>query len=338
MKPPAGTSAGPAIPTGAVRPDTPEVEFATTDPDRAERYLTDLYGTDIKISRYDADYHFRHSWLGQGPLHIATMHHLATSEYRLQPLADLGISRIHRGVRTVFDPDDRYVTGDLILLAQPGEPHHSRSTNVTAAAALVPMRAAADAARNGPDDPLPPLRFASLGPARPADARTWLQAFDYVADSLRANPQTMAQPLLAGAASRLLAAALLTAFPNSWTRAPGPQRHDRTDATPTTLSRAVVFIDANADLDISAVDIARAAHVTVRALQLAFRRHLDTTPMAHLRAVRLDHAHKQLRAASPGDGTTITDVAARWGYANPSRFTARYRQVYGHTPSHTLRS
>jgi transcriptional regulator GlxA family with amidase domain len=112
---------------------------------------------------------------------------------------------------------------------------------------------------------------------------------------------------------------------------------DRVDATPTTLTRAIAFIDANPDLDIGVVDIARAAHVTVRAVQLAFRRHLDTTPMAYLRRVRLDRAHEQLRAASPDDGTTITQVAARWGYPDPSRFTARYRRAYGQPPSHTLR-
>jgi len=39
-----------------------------------------------------------------------------------------------------------------------------------------------------------------------------------------------------------------------------------------------------------------AAHVTVRAVQLAFRRHLDTTPMAYLRRVRLE----TLPPATPG--------------------------------------
>ncbi|MFD6161956.1 hypothetical protein ACFWF7_14540 [Nocardia sp. NPDC060256] len=40
--------------------------------------------------------------------------------------------------------------------------------------------------------------------------------------------------------------------------------------------------------------------VTVRALQLAFRKHLDATPLAMLRRLRLAAAHEQLRAAVPG--------------------------------------
>ena len=72
-------------------------------------------------------------------------------------------------------------------------------------------------------------------------------------------------------------------------------------------------------------------------MQIAFRRQLDTTPMAYLRRVRLDRAHEQLRAADPGQGTTVTTVATRWGFASPSRFTADYRAAYGELPSHALR-
>ena len=100
----------------------------------------------------------------------------------------------------------------------------------------------------------------------------------------------------------------------------------------------VAFIDEHANRDISAADIAAAAHVTIRAVQLAFRHHLDTTPSAYLRRVRLDRAHQQLCVASPGDGVTVTEIAARWGFASPSRFAASYRATYGVLPSHTLRS
>lgn len=111
---------------------------------------------------------------------------------------------------------------------------------------------------------------------------------------------------------------------------------DRRDAHPATLRRAIAYIDANAGRDLSAVDIASAAHVSVRAVQLAFRQYLDTTPMAYLRRVRLDHAHRELQAAAPGDAT-VTRVAARWGYGQPSSFAAQYRAAYGESPSQTLR-
>ena len=61
----------------------------------------------------------------------------------------------------------------------------------------------------------------------------------------------------------------------------------------------MTFIEENAHADITVADIAAAASVTVRAIQLAFRRHLDTTPLEYLRRVRLGHAHRDLLAADP---------------------------------------
>jgi AraC-like DNA-binding protein len=104
-----------------------------------------------------------------------------------------------------------------------------------------------------------------------------------------------------------------------------------------TVQRAVSFIEANADIDITIADIARAAGVTARAVQLAFRRHLDITPAGYLRWVRLDRAHRQLQAADP-DHDSVTAVAYRWGFSSPSRFATYYRQAYGVPPSRTLRN
>jgi len=54
-----------------------------------------------------------------------------------------------------------------------------------------------------------------------------------------------------------------------------------------TVRRATAFIEQHAHTDINMADIAAAANVSIRAVQCAFRRHLNTTPMAYLRAVRL---------------------------------------------------
>ena len=68
---------------------------------------------------------------------------------------------------------------------------------------------------------------------------------------------------------------------------------------------------------------------------LAFRREADTTPMAYLRRVRLNRARQQLIEADPGR-ETVAAVAARWGFASPSSFTAYYRDAYGTLPSQAL--
>lgn len=109
------------------------------------------------------------------------------------------------------------------------------------------------------------------------------------------------------------------------------------DTAAGTLQRAIEFINTHARDDISVADIAAAACVTTRAVQLAFRRYLDTTPLSYLRQVRLEQAHRELLAARPAPGT-VTRIAADWQFTNPSRFTARYRATYGVLPSHTLHS
>ena len=134
--------------------------------------------------------------------------------------------------------------------------------------------------------------------------------------------------------ARLLAATVLTAFPN--TALTDPAIEDRRDAHPATLRRAVAFIDEHAHTDVTTADIAAAAHVTIRAVQLAFRRHLDTTPTEYLRRVRLDHAHHDLLAADP-TRDSVTATAYRWGFPSPSRFAAYYRAAYGVPPGETLR-
>jgi transcriptional regulator GlxA family with amidase domain len=112
-----------------------------------------------------------------------------------------------------------------------------------------------------------------------------------------ANSEVAAQPLIRGNAARMLAATVLDTFPN--TAIIDPTAQDRRDATSTTVRRAIAFIEQHPHADISVADIAAAANVSIRAVQFAFRRQLDTTPMTYLRAVRLDRAHRELLATDP---------------------------------------
>jgi AraC-like DNA-binding protein len=68
-----------------------------------------------------------------------------------------------------------------------------------------------------------------------------------------------------------------------------------------------------------------------------FKRHLETTPLQYLRRMRLHHAHQELLAAEHHH-TTVTEIAARWGFAHTGRFAVLYRQTYVQSPHTTLRS
>ena len=83
--------------------------------------------------------------------------------------------------------------------------------------------------------------------------------------------------------------------------------------------------------------VAQAVRMSPRGLQQAFRRVYDTTPMAYLHTVRLAGARRDLISANPTRGATVRDVAARWGFPHASRFSARYKEAFGESPSATLR-
>ena len=105
-------------------------------------------------------------------------------------------------------------------------------------------------------------------------------------------------------------------------------------AVPWQVKRAIDYMVANAGQDIRAKDIAEAAGVSVRALQVAFQRFKDTTPLNYLRQLRLDGARGDLCAPS---GETVMDVAKKWGFAHMGRFAELYKTAYGELPSDTRR-
>ncbi|WP_194833772.1 AraC family transcriptional regulator [Nocardia sp. XZ_19_369] len=142
--------------------------------------------------------------------------------------------------------------------------------------------------------------------------------------------------LVAATSADYLVATVLDTMPT--TVAIEPTAADRRDAHPDAVRRALAYLESHLRDDLSVADIATASSVTVRALQLAFRRHLDTTPLAHLRRLRLDAARQQLRAAGPGNSTTVTAVAYDWGFTHPGRFAVAYKRTYGEHPSRTLHS
>jgi AraC-like DNA-binding protein len=232
----------------------------------------------------------------------------------------------HSGAGMVYygsGGEDRFwLPGEVFLCAPPESPF--------VGAILDPRLSTVTLPQSVIDEVVDGVQFIGFRPASPRIAAAWWSTCVHLRDEVL--PHFADNPLVMANAMRLLVSTTLAAFPNT-AHAP-PAVVDRRDAHPGSLRRAVTFIEDNAETCISAADIARAARVSIRALQLAFRRYLGTTPMAYLRGVRLSCAHEDLRA---GNGS-VTEIAARWGYARPSVFAAHYRVAYDVSPSKTLRS
>jgi AraC-like DNA-binding protein len=178
------------------------------------------------------------------------------------------------------------------------------------------------------------LRFHDISPVSAAATRRWRSLVGLVGGVLTDPDAPLSSPLLAEELARTAAVAALHTFPNtSMTRQHEPGAGQ---VAPAAVRRAVAHIEAHADRALTLSEIADAAGTGARALQHGFRRHLGTTPLGHLRRVRLERAHHDLQRADPVGADTVATVAARWGFRDPGRFAAVYRTAYGRSPDRTL--
>jgi len=89
-----------------------------------------------------------------------------------------------------------------------------------------------------------------------------------------------------------------------------------------------------ADPSLSAVKVAAACRLSVRTLHRLFARHGDTTFEEFVISSRLSMAHGLLKS---GASKTVTETAFACGFNNPSHFTKRFSERFGHPPSHILK-
>ncbi|MFE7631113.1 helix-turn-helix domain-containing protein [Kocuria sp. NPDC057446] len=178
------------------------------------------------------------------------------------------------------------------------------------------------------------LEFTGHHPLTETHLKYWQATAGLVVDHVLSGDAAAAGPLLLEQSLRSLTIAVLQTFPSTFLEA-GDDPQPSGTAQPAALRRAVAYIETHLAQPIGLPEIAAAARLSPRGLHAAFRRHLDTTPMRYLRTTRLDAAHTDLLSAATR-GDTVREIAARWGFAHPGRFTAAYRAQYGETPTDTL--
>jgi AraC-like DNA-binding protein len=316
-------------------------QVSITDSADADEFLEDAYGVPLRLSRRQAACYegalIDHKRMSVGPFVIDEAYVAGDLEARPDPFNKLLAIWTTNG-RVRSECNGKVVeahAGDIAVLSQPHLPYHARSQDARATVLMLEPSVVAGVATGLPrGEASLPVQFASFQPVDSAAAQLWKNTLSYVKDSVLADPSTVT-PLVVGHVSRLLAAATLSTFPNNAVAA--TSRHDRTDCRPVLLRRAMEYMDANANNDIALADIAEAVHVTPRAVQYMFKRHLETTPLQYLRRLRLHYVHQELLAADHGH-STVTEIAARWGFAHTGRFAVLYRQTYGQSPHTTLRS
>ncbi|WP_436700313.1 AraC family transcriptional regulator [Nocardioides sp. BYT-33-1] len=171
-------------------------------------------------------------------------------------------------------------------------------------------------------DPMMDLEAPSL--------RAWLRLVHLALDDIEAGGALFRSPLAATHFEQTLISGLLAAQPNSsGAVAPAPVPGSR-------VVRAVVqLIESEPERAWRLAELAGHVGVSARTLQEAFQRELGTSPLEQLRRTRMERVRRDLVDADPST-TSVTEVAARWGFFHLGRFSQAYRAAYQELPSQTL--
>ena len=116
-----------------------------------------------------------------------------------------------------------------------------------------------------------------------------------------------------------------------------PDRSDRTRQAQSHIVRiAEDYALSHSDDHLHVSDLCRAAAVSERTLEYAFREVMGLTPVAYLTRLRLHRVRQALLAATHGS-TTVSSVALDWGFWHFGEFSRAYKECFGELPADTLR-
>jgi AraC-like DNA-binding protein len=321
-------------------PRVERVAVTSDDPEYAHDVWRRVYATDFTVRLSGSTEGFRFELVDASvpDIAIGRTSYSTAAEMDVPPLTDHFLAATHlRGWARLADGREEIVAEHGRPLLMPlDRGYRYVLSDVDVRTVSLSASAVDRAARSvlGPDAARP--RFTSMVPVSAGAARYWHSVLDHLRDTVLADDEVAATPLVLAEATRSLAIAALLTFPNTTLDKlcrPDPPGW----AEPAALRRALAYIEEHADEEIGVDDVAVAARIGVRGLQHLFRRHRDCTPLEQLRRVRMDRAHSDLSAGDPTRGDTVAAIAGRWGFTNPGRFSVQYRQAYGCSPGETLR-
>ena len=107
------------------------------------------------------------------------------------------------------------------------------------------------------------------------------------------------------------------------------------DAGSAAVRKADEFIRARAAENIAMADIANAAGIPLRTLQDAYRKAFGHTLLDGVQQARLENLRNALLKPTPT--LNVADAVLASGFGHLGRAAAAYREVYGESPSETLR-
>ncbi len=187
-----------------------------------------------------------------------------------------------------------------------------------------------------------PLVFDLAMDCKQGAGAAWRRGIDFLLFELESQVNLLTWPLVVANYEHMLMSSLLHAQPHNYT---DELARTVSPAAPRHVKFVEDYIAAHADEPITIEDLTTVSGVSVRTLFAGFQRFRGTSPMKHLRDVRLARARADLQMAVPNvmapnvtvPNVTVTEVALKWGFTQLGRFSVEYKRQYGESPSETLR-
>lgn len=89
------------------------------------------------------------------------------------------------------------------------------------------------------------------------------------------------------------------------------------------------------DTPVTITELCEIAYVSRRTLQYSFETILGCSPLKFLRTMRLNQVRRALKKAK--EDQSIADIASYWGFWHAGQFSKDYKQLFGETPSETVK-
>lgn len=105
--------------------------------------------------------------------------------------------------------------------------------------------------------------------------------------------------------------------------------------SPRHVRRAIDFMQMNISKPLLIREVAEAAEVSVRALEIGFRTFKGRSPSEFLREMRLMSVRNDL--LDSGNNAPLSKLCLKWGFFHFGRFSATYQAAFGEKPSETRR-
>jgi transcriptional regulator GlxA family with amidase domain len=101
------------------------------------------------------------------------------------------------------------------------------------------------------------------------------------------------------------------------------------------MRRFRTAVEENPDQPLYIPELCKAIGVSDRTLRVCCQEHLGMSPKQYLLLRRMHLARRTLRNSAP-TATTVTEIAAQYGFWQFGRFAGEYRSLFGELPSTTL--